>query len=733
MSKLKTILIAVVSAALAAVIAIGGTVAYFTDTDSDINVMTVGNIKIEQSEWERDENGNFVPYQQGKPAIPAVIYDANGVPTLSQSAYAYADEPVYLNGVGQKVFDDNMKNVVDKFVTVKNTGWNDLYFRTVVAIEVGTLNFDSMVHVNYNNSAYALSAVLDANGKTQLVEIDGSNYALLVFTHKAVLETGKASGPSLAQLFINPKATQEDVAPLGNSWEILAFTQAVQAQGFNNAAEALTAAFGTITATNHPWLDASIVVPSYATNANQLSDMMADGANIVIPGTINGTTTVLPFGESYPQYTAEYYMAAGGSITGGELILDEGNEFGLMIASDPSVSTTLKNLTVTGNSEALIYVNLNGAPVNLSNVTVNANGGAGVYAEFTTKGLVLNNVTVKQSGIAAGNQAWFETAVAAARGSSIVINDGTYESSKYAVYCFGSQYEGKNSVVTINGGTFKGELRVDGNDKIVINAGTFTVDPSAVNGVDINGKVTDNGDGTWTVAPYEVSNETEIRDQLTAGNSVTLTDDIEIDNNLLLQGGVVDGNGNTLDADNTPSSYDCAISTTGGTVQNLTVTGDKWSTRAIGAGSSGTYKITENLYIKNVTIDNVLYAINGSGNADCRVIVSDSTICGWLSFSGVGGYDFYNCKLATGNSYLGYIVIYGDTSFTNCEFSEFWMCADNSCPDGSNVVFTNCTYDGVKVTADNFKTLFMAEDDEVDFGKLINKCNIIIDGVAVAK
>ena len=48
MKKLKSILIYVVSLALVVCAAVAGTVAYLTDEDSDVNVMTLGNVKIKQ-------------------------------------------------------------------------------------------------------------------------------------------------------------------------------------------------------------------------------------------------------------------------------------------------------------------------------------------------------------------------------------------------------------------------------------------------------------------------------------------------------------------------------------------------------------------------------------------------------------------------------------------------------------------------------------------------------------
>ena len=61
MKKILSIALVVV---LLAGIAVSGTMAYLTDTDSAVNVMTLGNVKIEQSEYERvvGENGDFVTF-----------------------------------------------------------------------------------------------------------------------------------------------------------------------------------------------------------------------------------------------------------------------------------------------------------------------------------------------------------------------------------------------------------------------------------------------------------------------------------------------------------------------------------------------------------------------------------------------------------------------------------------------------------------------------------------------
>ena len=56
MKKFIALLLTVV---LTATVVISATVAYLQDEDSDVNVMTLGNVKIEQIEQERDENGKL--------------------------------------------------------------------------------------------------------------------------------------------------------------------------------------------------------------------------------------------------------------------------------------------------------------------------------------------------------------------------------------------------------------------------------------------------------------------------------------------------------------------------------------------------------------------------------------------------------------------------------------------------------------------------------------------------
>ena len=89
MKKLLSIMLVVV---LLAGMAVSGTMAYLQDTDSDVNVMTLGNVYIEQHEYEREvgADGNYVTdddygyklkvFTQGKPLYPATELNDDGTP-----------------------------------------------------------------------------------------------------------------------------------------------------------------------------------------------------------------------------------------------------------------------------------------------------------------------------------------------------------------------------------------------------------------------------------------------------------------------------------------------------------------------------------------------------------------------------------------------------------------------------------------------------------------------------
>ena len=134
MGTKKNIMVGASYLAIAA-IAVGGTLAFLDDsTPTTTNViMTDGKVDIVQIEQQRvdckDNQTVLEDFEQCKQMLPA-IYDGTSIPFADKSEWVVSGEEAW------KVVEDN-DNVVDKFVTVKNTGDIPAYVRTVIAFESG--------------------------------------------------------------------------------------------------------------------------------------------------------------------------------------------------------------------------------------------------------------------------------------------------------------------------------------------------------------------------------------------------------------------------------------------------------------------------------------------------------------------------------------------------------------------------------------------------------------------
>ena len=232
MSKLKKVLLMCTAYALVAALAIGGTLAYLTSEDSDVNVMTMGNVKIEQIEQQYDENGNLVDFEQDKPLYPYV--GELGWKNTSANNGAYRQF--------------TMNNVVDKYVSVKNIGTSDAYVRTLIAFELGNLTieeFDKYIGASinsYNGSEYKFNGAWKWDGldyNNIIEDEDGNKYVVYTATHLAPLAPGEETVPSLLQVYMDKTATNEIVEKLDSNsdgnYNILVLSQAIQSAGFENA------------------------------------------------------------------------------------------------------------------------------------------------------------------------------------------------------------------------------------------------------------------------------------------------------------------------------------------------------------------------------------------------------------------------------------------------------------------------------------------------------------------
>ena len=227
----KKLLVASLVVALIA-IAVGGSLAWFMDTDEVTNTFTVGSVDIEQNE-------DFVQQSQ---LLPVVGTD----PTVATDNY------------------------IKKTVTVENTGINGAYVQTFVAVPKALDDAGVLKLYTGDLAAKGWTAV----GEVAVdVTIPGETmkYDVYLFRYNTELAANVETAACLEYVYIdkevdintydtnNDQVTDKAHLVAADGTEITAFdasgelnvyvaTQGVQAKGFSGAAEALTSAFA-----NHPW------------------------------------------------------------------------------------------------------------------------------------------------------------------------------------------------------------------------------------------------------------------------------------------------------------------------------------------------------------------------------------------------------------------------------------------------------------------------------------------------
>ncbi len=236
---------------LVAAIAISATIAFLTDRDGKVNVFTFGQIKIEQIELQRKtqtralDEYDLEPFVNGKELYPAVY----------ETIEWAAEQQEWPTGGSSTLFNDDIQNVIDKFVFVENTGKNEAYVRTWFAFEAGELSFerfDEIMHININDTHWTWSEW----NKTP-VEIDGVNYYVICATYtgtdtvhpSGIIDKGETTRPSLLQLFFDNDTDMKEINMMGEEYNVIAVSQGVQAAGFKNVEQAFNASFGN----EHPW------------------------------------------------------------------------------------------------------------------------------------------------------------------------------------------------------------------------------------------------------------------------------------------------------------------------------------------------------------------------------------------------------------------------------------------------------------------------------------------------
>ena len=470
--KILTTLSVVLVLGLAAL----GILAYLTSEDSDVNVMTLGNVKIEQHEYQRalnddgtyktdtiDNQTSYVleAFKQGKPLLP-IVGDPNE-PGDSPAYAGYDDTIVRMTQVdsygSMQVFAG--KNAQDKFVTVENTGKSDAYVRTLVAIEIGSTN-GSLI----GRSARAGSETAPWVGnEVGNIVIDGNNYMVCEYVYRGasdvnrhvngVLPAGDTSYPSLCQVYLKHNATNEDMTAIdgnGNGMlDILVLSQAGQVAGFEevSAADALDTMFGDPAVYAAEWFGG--VKPEF--KVDTVDDM---NLGLELGGAIEMNADI---DKTESDDTNKAFVNDGKSVE----INGNDNELKAGSATDYA--------GISRNEATTVYNDVN---------ITSAGGGIGVTG---------GSKVVFNSG-----EIYVDTASTSGRyvfyvvdnNSELTINGGTFSWDKNDNQKRAYIYAGAGATVYVKGGTFgKASTRsgytagILGDGTVIITGGTFGFDPSA--------------------------------------------------------------------------------------------------------------------------------------------------------------------------------------------------------------------------------------------------------------
>ena len=247
--------------ALVAIAVVGASLAYFTDTDNATNTFTAGGVDIALIEQQVNEAGTALEnFEQNQVLMPIV-----------GSAQGEKDD------FGQPVAE----NYIDKMVTIKNTGSEKAYIRAYFAIpsalDDGYETFNAglnVLHFNFGNkvvngaisSTEGVEWIWTHGSKWNYFETtlsDGIKYNVYYADYYQAVDAGATTEQLVQGVYLDKTFDIKDgkcyafgkevTLDDGWNWNSVScpvFAVACQAEGFDNASDAIDAAFG---AKYNPW------------------------------------------------------------------------------------------------------------------------------------------------------------------------------------------------------------------------------------------------------------------------------------------------------------------------------------------------------------------------------------------------------------------------------------------------------------------------------------------------
>ena len=240
-----------------AIMLVGASLAYFTDTDEATNTFTAGGVKIDLIEQQVNKDGT---------ALEAFKQDQVLMPIVG-SAQGEKDD------FGQPV----AKNYVDKIVTIENTGKSDAYIRAYFAIPSALDDGYETFNAGLNTLHFNFGNVFDENDELVSTEgvqwkwthdnkwnyfettIDGVAYNVYFADYYQPLAANATTEQFVSGVYLDKSFDQKDDGyyAFGKKIDLSGLmvqdeltikcpvkAVAVQADGFDSVAAAVDAAFG---------------------------------------------------------------------------------------------------------------------------------------------------------------------------------------------------------------------------------------------------------------------------------------------------------------------------------------------------------------------------------------------------------------------------------------------------------------------------------------------------------
>lgn len=213
------------------------------------------------------------------------------------------------------------------------------------------------------------------------------------------------------------------------------------------------------------------------------------------------------------------------------------------------------------------------------------------------------------------------------------------------------------------------------------------------------------------------------------GNDVTIS-------NVTVEGGGANGTTGCLNISGNNTTVDNVnfIGENSGNDINITVStgtsneGTTFKNSTIKNGFRGIqfWKLSGNSVIDNCVIDDNVYTFNIDSVAPGATLsVINSTLNGWTSYTkGITLVSFTNCRLGKGAGYA-YLRPYSETKLEGCEFTAADYELNAGGTEAFTITLTNCTKNGVAITADNVLTLL------VDTDSWNTNATLIVNGTVV--